>query len=377
MNLEGKHATVEFGNIAAIGADHGQPCLSRLGIPDIYTHDPSLDVEALQRRVYASIAEGVVHDAEGAEALLTAVHPTMGMWGAHSRSAPSWVACDSHPELAEMISRWHGGVPTIGKPDDVEDTHWTPAGPPGVVPGASIDLKALLTNDGREMYASMLGSSATVGYIGTATASSATSLTATGTPWGVNAYEGMFVVAGNYYANIISNTSSVLTVDQWYSAAAPGGTFPVGPPGATALFVIMPSALPAVYIGLNNANTAPAATDVSCAAEITSVTTPNPASEANTVGAASSGCVRKIAAFALTSGTSPMTFTLTASFTGNASDNLPGVAITVYGIGVFNSAVISDTTDTLLFHSLFVGNSTATLSQVGDVLVVTETGTGS
>ena len=63
------------------------------------------------------------------EALFEITQPGRGVWDNHSAGPPTWVESDD-PALEEMLSR-HYGCP-VGAPKDVERTHWTEAGPPGV-----------------------------------------------------------------------------------------------------------------------------------------------------------------------------------------------------------------------------------------------------
>ncbi|MCI0584110.1 MAG: hypothetical protein L0227_14705 [Chloroflexi bacterium] len=127
----------------------------------------------------------------------------------------------------------------------------------------------LLTTDGRDLVAAGLGATG-FGVSGTvATATTATSLTATGTPFVADAHKGWIVVAEEstnapVWANIGSNTTSVLTVDAWRTGDDTAGTTP----GATANYLILPSAR-ARYIALSENATAPAASDTTLAGEIT------------------------------------------------------------------------------------------------------------
>lgn len=61
----------------------------------------------------------------------TTITARNGLWSYHSDSPASWVESDS-PGLAQLLAE-HFACP-IGAPDDVEDTHWTPAGRPGIGP---------------------------------------------------------------------------------------------------------------------------------------------------------------------------------------------------------------------------------------------------
>lgn len=171
-------------------------------------------------------------------------------------------------------------------------------------PGQIEDLgisENLLTNGGRDLVAAALGATG-FGVTGTiATASSATSLTATGTPFVADAYKGWIVVAEEgtnapVWANIGSNTTSVLTVDAWRTGDDTAGTTP----GATANYFIVPN-LRSRYMALTeNAGAASAASTV-LTGELTT-----------------GGCGRALATYAHTAGTATMTlsktFSVTASF---------------------------------------------------------------
>jgi hypothetical protein len=111
------------------------------------------------------------------------------------------------------------------------------------------------------------------GVSGAATTVTATSLTAGGSPafptsggGGVGGLQGHIVVcmaAGvpGVYGVIMSNTSSVLTIDQWYSATSAVGAAG-STPGNTSEYFILPWAGMALWIGLSTDTTTPAAADV-------------------------------------------------------------------------------------------------------------------
>lgn len=187
------------------------------------------------------------------------------------------------------------------------------------------------------------------GFAGTATASTTTSLTSTG--FVASAYIGQIVLAGSTAANfaygvIVSNTTTVLTVDRWYSPASPGGAAPTAPT-STAPFVILPGGAPAMYTALTANSTAPGAGDTTLTGEITT---------------AGGGLVRKMSTFAHTTGAA--SYTLTTTYTANGSDTLP---VTIAKVGVFNSIV----SGLMVFETLL--SATATLSASGDALTVTHT----
>lgn len=184
---------------------------------------------------------------------------------------------------------------------------------------------------------------------GTATATSATTLTSTG--FTASAYIGQIVLAGSTAANfvygvIVSNTTTVLTVDRWYNPSSLGGAAGTTP-AATAPFIILPGGAPAMYTALTANATAPAAGDTTLAAEITT---------------AGGGLVRKMSTYAHTTGAA--SYTLTTTFTANGSDTLP---VTVAKIGVFTSLVSGQ----MVFETLL--SATATLSASGDALTTTHT----
>lgn len=199
-------------------------------------------------------------------------------------------------------------------------------------------------NSGNDLQALQMAS--TTGFTGTATATSATSLTSSG--FVASAYAGMVVVAGTVYGVILSNTTTVLTVDRWYNPASPGGTAGTTP-GSTSTFVIVPGGAAAFFVALTANATAPSATDTALAGEITT---------------AGGGLIKKIAAYAHTTGAA--SYTLTTTFTANGSDSLP---VTVAKVGVFDSVVAS--TGQMLFETAL--SATATLSASGDQLTTTHT----
>lgn len=201
-------------------------------------------------------------------------------------------------------------------------------------------------NTGNTKLAQALANGGSAGYTGTATATTATSLTATGTPWSSNQWAGRIVcAAGNVYGVILSNTTSVLTIDKWYAPATPTGAA-ASTPSSTAVFVILPGNAPVHYMALTATATAPSASDTALTGEITTA-----------------GLTRQAAAFAHTPGAS--TYTLTGSYTAQAGD----VPVTVAQMGTFDSA--TSATGIMLHRTLL--SATATLSAAGDALTVTQT----
>lgn len=207
-------------------------------------------------------------------------------------------------------------------------------------------------NAGQDKNYAVLVGMAPIGVgIQTATASSATSITATGTPFTASAYVGQHVIASGAvltYGVITANTTSVITVDRWYNPAAPNGAA-IGPPGATDKFFVMPGAAGVPYMALTQNTAAPAATDSVLTGEITT---------------AGGGLIRQLCAYAHT--TSATTYTLTGTFTVNATD--VGLPVTIAKIGTFDSLVQPG----VMFHETLLP-STAVLSASGDQLTVTQT----
>lgn len=331
--------------------DRDGPAVTYMHIPDEYTFDPDVDVHDLALHLLQS-QDGVTSRPED-EALLAVIHNQGGMWNHHGASKPSWVWSDNEA-FAELVAKFYGC--DVGRPDDHEDTHHTISGPPGVGPWAGPLAPSMLkVNSGNDIQAALLGGGQ-VDFTGQATASSATTLTATGTPLVASAYIGCRVYATVsatqlVWGLVVSNTTSVLTVDRWYTVGTPGGAAG-STPSSTATYVILGSGGPAAwFMGLTATATAPAGADTSLAGEITT---------------GGGGLIRKICPYAHTAGTN--TYTLTPVFTANGSDTLP---VTIAAIGVFNSMVSADTATTLLFHTLV--SPTATLSASGDQLTITET----
>src|SRR4051812_46261341 len=134
------------------------------------------------------------------------------------------------------------------------------------------------TNIGKDAVSRLVGGDP-AGIADTATATSATSITATGTPFTASSggppanggLVGHIVVAGTTAANfaygvVLSNTTSVLTIDQWHSLTAPETVATT--PSATAPYVVLPGGAPCFYMGITTDATAFAATDTTLATEL-------------------------------------------------------------------------------------------------------------
>ena len=113
---------------------------------------------------------------------------------------------------------------------------------------------------------------------GTATASTATSLTNSGAafPTAGQGLAGSLVVVGPnssgtgsvVYGVIVSNTGTALTVDQWYSGTSTSGAAGTTP-NATGQYLVLPGQGPAPWLAVTANATAPAASDTTLTAELT------------------------------------------------------------------------------------------------------------
>lgn len=379
---------IELGNARPKGLSQGHdgaPCVTYVSIPQSPPHDghhgyrQAVDGKS-GRDVVDHIADAImfrggVTNLAGHEPVLAIVHPA-GIWQAHAEDGtkPTWVHAvaaggadqDEADEVERILADLYG-CPR-GRPDDLEDTHHTMAGAPGVhpvEPTGDVEMQANITQNGRDIQSRDFGAGK-LGVTGkTTTAPTATGITLTGqsAPGSTTAWNGQVVVAGTATAawgRIQSNTTAappVLTIDRWYNPATPGGAAATTPAN-TSVYVIVNAAGPCQWVGLSTLSTynpAAPATTTSLPTEIVTAT---------------GGLVRQFAPYAHTA--SATTTTLTPVYTANTHDTLPA---TVYGIGVFNSAVHTATTQTMFFGTKL--SASATLSASGDQLTVTETITGS
>lgn len=209
-------------------------------------------------------------------------------------------------------------------------------------------MSPIKVNSGNDIQAKQMGGDI-VGATGTTTsAPTSTAIADSGAAWTTNAWVGHVVTMAGVFGVITGNTATGITVDRWYTPATPGGSAASTP--ASGVYQILPGCAPAIFIGLTANASAASATDTSLASEITT---------------AGGGLIRKIAAFAHTTGVA--SYTLTAVFTANGSDSLP---VTVAKIGVFIS-LISSAAGMMLYETLL--SATATFNSSGDQLTVTET----
>ncbi len=185
----------------------------------------------------------------------------------------------------------------------------------------------------------------------TTSAPGATTVTDTGKSWTTNAFAGKLVAVGGVYGVIVSNSATVLTIDQWYTPSSPGGAAASTPSGTNVAYTVLPGAAPAMFMGLSSSGSAPLATDTTLGSEFTT---------------ASSGLLKKLATFAHT--TSASTYTMAATFTATSTDQGIG-AQTINRIGMLNS--IKGSTGILQFETAL--SVAATVTATGDSATITQT----
>ncbi len=116
---------VEMGNLNpnAVGAEG--PAVTYIGVPDSYTYEVAKSAETLANDVAAHVgrASNGVTRLPDQEALLAVV----AAWNAESGGSPEWVWSDNK-DFAVLLGRFYDCQ--VGRPDDIEATHHTNAGPP-------------------------------------------------------------------------------------------------------------------------------------------------------------------------------------------------------------------------------------------------------
>lgn len=195
-------------------------------------------------------------------------------------------------------------------------------------------------NTGSDFQARAMGGDSSVGDTGTATGTTATTLTDSGKSWTTNQWVGHVVFAAAVYGVVVSNTATALTVDKWYAPATPGGS--AGSTPGNVAYVVSSAQGPAWWMGLTTNNGAASASDTTMTGELTA-----------------SGLGRALATFAHT--TSATTYTLTKAYT--SSDGTPR---TIEKIGIFQHS----TGGSLVFETAVPSPPTLVS---GDQLTVTET----
>lgn len=209
----------------------------------------------------------------------------------------------------------------------------------------------LKTTVGMDWLHNMMGGVAVPTTSSPGTATSATSVTGTGSGLTASALVGYRVqmpITGlttpGVYGNIVSNTTSVINVDQWWTPTDTTGTTPA----STSAYWISPGGLgSARFIGLTTDSGAPAVGDTALTSEITT-----------------NGLQRALAAFAHTGGTT--TFTLSKTFTAS------GTFTAVHKAGLFTGGYGAAGGGILVADTVL--NADATLAS-GDSIAVTWTWT--
>lgn len=79
----------------------------------------------------------IADDMKMGEAFVTLTAEGRGIIDNHTDVAPLWVECLDRPSFATLLADNYGCP--IGAPADVEATHWTESGPPGVGPAGPIE----------------------------------------------------------------------------------------------------------------------------------------------------------------------------------------------------------------------------------------------
>jgi hypothetical protein len=169
--------------------------------------------------------------------------------------------------------------------------------------GISHNLFTTANNGGRDITSAAMGGRVGFGVSGTiATATSATSLTATATPFVASAHIGQIVVAEEgtnapVHATITANTNALLTVDAWRNGDDSAGSTP----GATANYHIVAGNAAIRYMAITENAGAANAADTALTGELTT-----------------GGCSRALATYAHTLGAATLTlskaFSVTATF---------------------------------------------------------------
>jgi hypothetical protein len=231
-----------------------------------------------------------------------------------------------------MIGRGLSGE--VGAPGTFEDLGWS---------------RNLKTTVGMDWLHNAMGGGLYGGVLnGPATTVTATAVTGTGTTWTASAlvgYQIFMPVTGlttaPVYGNILSNTTGVAQIDQWWTSADGAGTTPAN----TNAFLIRAGTGPARFIGITTNTGAPAVGDTALTSEETT-----------------NGLQRALATFAHTPGAT--TFTLIKTWTA-------GAAFTAeHKCGLFSGGYGASGGGTLVADTTL--NADATLAS-GDTLQVTWT----
>ncbi len=222
----------------------------------------------------------------------------------------------------------------------------------GEIEDLGISENVLITSSagGRDQIAAALGGLLPAGGQGSpATAATATTFTATATPWTTNLLAGLQVVfpitgltTQPVFGNIVSNTSSVATVDKWHDPDDDStGTTPAG----TSAFLILPGGAPARYMALTENASAASASDTALTGELTT-----------------GGCGRALATYAHTLASA--TYTLVKAFSVSGA-SFPAI----HKMALFTSSTLTGA-GSMMFETVLNADANVT---TGDTLTVTET----
>lgn len=355
---------VELGTSDPIGkVANNRPHVVYVSIPDGYSFDPEINTEDFRSHLQSTLRNPSsprygITNFPNAEAAHTLTHPN-GAWPALSRTDPLWVKSDN-TGMQRFLSEYYQ-CPE-GYPSNLEGDYWRKVGLKVLAPGVGFTAvnspQNLLTNVG-VLLASQNISGGQIGASGTGTAAASTTFTSAST-WTTNQWAGYRIYVTNssgstVWGNVISNTNasgaSVATVDGWYpvlvTTSGANGTTP-----ASGYYWFIPDggSTSAWWMGITTTNITPAVTDTSLSGEATT-----------------NGMSRKLASVGtITPSSGSASFTVSTTFTYSGSG-----ATTFYAMGLFPSAVKTDTTDTLAWETSFSGSFTVTNS--GDTATVTDT----
>lgn len=380
--------------------EHGEPAVTYVDVPDYpdrdgnplysFPDDPHDDTlpghvrtvlagvsDENKAEVRRALIDGAFAHPSGVRGLpdhaaFAAIAHPQGVWARHAQpgDTPDWVWSD-HPGMQRFLAAYFG-CPE-GRPANLEDRYWTRYGAgtfrPGAIPDPLSILDALHTSWGRDNQAITTGGVGYVGVAGVATATGATSLTSAAiASIGANAAAGQYLFAGpntsgagsTVYGLIMSHTSGttpVFTVDQWYSAATPGGAAGTTP-NATASYLIPTGGPPAQFAALSTDTTAKSLGGSDGTADASAITV----ALSGEISAAGGGLNRKIGVLAHSAGAA--TWTNTPVFTANGSDVLPKTV---------GTAALSPSNVAKALHYMTLLGTTAVLSASGDQLTLTWT----
>lgn len=228
------------------------------------------------------------------------------------------------------------------------------------------------TNDGKDLVARAVGGDTYSKTGSTTSAPGATTVTDTGGSFpassaGANGVHqgglvGHMVIMATAFGVVISNTSTVLTIDMWHTF---GNIDTAATTPSTGAYYILPGQAPAMFDAISVATRAFNAADQMLSNDGTTI---------SELWFSGGGLKRKLTTWAHTTGTN--TFTHTTTWTANGSDTLPQT-IAKWGAlaAEVTAAPTTSTSGPLLFNTNL--GSTATLATSGDNVTVTDTVTES